>query len=621
MKKILFFLLISIKAFSQGSVKISDMPAATSLTGTEIVPIVQGGINKKATVSTWPNNTIVVSSNTTAVNDAVYTVVASATFTDPTPVEGKGFTVFIRNGTGTVGGTGYSVAGTQIRRIFHSGSWANYVGGGDMVLASTQTNTGLKTFLDGTLGMRNVANTFTSQFTNTNSTARTYALPDFSGSVIASGGGVNTFSGFNMISVPDDASSFQLDISNTAGDYATIVMGGSTIVNPANAGALEIVSVGSSGSYDYFPAITFSGASNRFGAATNTNTNTWEAYIETFTQPFPLESIIRFTDNRSTKRGLEYTTSYSAGILANDRSIPDIGTIKSGAFTSTGKKTFSVTGGIAGINVGANATDPTTTLAAGDLYYQTGVGLRVYSGSAWSTLGGGGITNTAANNELMMSNGTNAVPSGIFSTTSGTITTGIWNGTPITPLYGGTGLTGLGLPLQQIRINGAGTAYEYFTPVAGTSLSALTSGTSNNSFDNGGATHTWSWNSLTNEKGFLISSNSPNANVNAQRLFNVELSGANFNSSEITYAASVSNTHTGTSSTNIALNLSASGGTINRALNIAAGEIALNESAGTSGQVLTSQGANATPIWSTVSGGGGGGLTYAQTKAIAMKIR
>jgi hypothetical protein len=136
MKKILFFLLISIKAFSQGSVKISDMPAATSLTGTEIVPIVQGGINKKATVSLWPNNTIVVSSNTTAVNDAVYTVVASATFTDPTPVEGKGFTVFIRNGTGTVGGTGYSVAGTVIKRIFHSGAWANYADAGGFTIAS-----------------------------------------------------------------------------------------------------------------------------------------------------------------------------------------------------------------------------------------------------------------------------------------------------------------------------------------------------------------------------------------------------------------------------------------------------------------------------------------------------
>lgn len=92
--------------------------------------------------------------------------------------------------------------------------------------------------------------------------------------------------------------------------------------------------------------------------------------------------------------------------------------ILASAQTSIAKKTFSVTGAIAGINAGANATDPTTTLAAGDLYYQTGVGLRQYSGSAWSTVGGG-ITNTAAANEIMKSDGTNAVPSGFFSTTAG----------------------------------------------------------------------------------------------------------------------------------------------------------------------------------------------------------
>lgn len=68
----------------------------------------------------------VISSNQTAVLDEVYTVVASAIFTDPTPSEGKGFTVMVRNGTATVGGIGYSVAGTVIRRIFHSGAWANY---------------------------------------------------------------------------------------------------------------------------------------------------------------------------------------------------------------------------------------------------------------------------------------------------------------------------------------------------------------------------------------------------------------------------------------------------------------------------------------------------------------
>ena len=66
---------------------------------------------------------IVVSANITAQNDSVYHVVANATFTDPTPVEGKGYRVFVRNGTAVIGGTSYSVVGTIVVRIFHSGSW------------------------------------------------------------------------------------------------------------------------------------------------------------------------------------------------------------------------------------------------------------------------------------------------------------------------------------------------------------------------------------------------------------------------------------------------------------------------------------------------------------------
>lgn len=62
----------------------------------------------------------------TAVNDGEYIVNITTTFTDPSPVEAKGFTVIVRNGTATVGGTAYSVAGTIIKRTFHSGAWANY---------------------------------------------------------------------------------------------------------------------------------------------------------------------------------------------------------------------------------------------------------------------------------------------------------------------------------------------------------------------------------------------------------------------------------------------------------------------------------------------------------------
>lgn len=90
------------------------------------------------------DNSIVVSSSLTAVLDASYTVVANATFTDPTPSEGKGFEVVVRNGNATVGGVAYNQPGTLIRRIFHSGSWANYVNTVDsriLQTASTATLT------------------------------------------------------------------------------------------------------------------------------------------------------------------------------------------------------------------------------------------------------------------------------------------------------------------------------------------------------------------------------------------------------------------------------------------------------------------------------------------------
>jgi hypothetical protein len=73
--------------------------------------------------STWT----VVSTNQTAVNDGQYTVVANSTFTNPSPVEGKGYWVLVRNGTATINSVSYSVAGTIVYTVFHSGSWANYV--------------------------------------------------------------------------------------------------------------------------------------------------------------------------------------------------------------------------------------------------------------------------------------------------------------------------------------------------------------------------------------------------------------------------------------------------------------------------------------------------------------
>jgi hypothetical protein len=88
-------------------------------------------------VSSASANWIVVSSSLTASLWAKYVVVSSATFTDPTPVEGGLYEVVVRNGTATVGGVAYNQPGTLIRRIFHSGSWTNFVNTVDSRISQT----------------------------------------------------------------------------------------------------------------------------------------------------------------------------------------------------------------------------------------------------------------------------------------------------------------------------------------------------------------------------------------------------------------------------------------------------------------------------------------------------
>ena len=81
----------------------------------------------------------VINGNTTAANDTDYTLVSSSTITDPSPVEGKGYSVLVRNGTATIGGTAYSTVGQLLWRVYHSGAWATYQ-------LTTQTQLDAKTF-------------------------------------------------------------------------------------------------------------------------------------------------------------------------------------------------------------------------------------------------------------------------------------------------------------------------------------------------------------------------------------------------------------------------------------------------------------------------------------------
>lgn len=109
-------------------------------------------------------------------------------------VSGSGATWTIDNATVTPAkiNASWTADGTTFLRW--DGTWSVPAGSWDMVLASAQTNSGLKTFLDTTFGLRNVANTFTSLFTNTNTAARTYTLPDVTWTLVT---GWGTASGTN----------------------------------------------------------------------------------------------------------------------------------------------------------------------------------------------------------------------------------------------------------------------------------------------------------------------------------------------------------------------------------------------------------------------------------------
>lgn len=67
------------------------------------------------------------STDFTATLGGHYNCTATLTVTDPSPTNGAGFTVFVRNGTVTVGGTAYTVPGTEVCRVYHSGAWSNFV--------------------------------------------------------------------------------------------------------------------------------------------------------------------------------------------------------------------------------------------------------------------------------------------------------------------------------------------------------------------------------------------------------------------------------------------------------------------------------------------------------------
>lgn len=223
----------------------------------------------------------------------------------------------------------------------------------------------------------------------------------------------------------------------------------------------------------------------------------------------------------------------------------------------TGKITFTPTASIAGVNVGSLAGDPSSPVN-GDLWYDSTAneltarinGANVALGSG----GGGGIT------------------VGTTTITSGTNTRVLYNNSGVVGEYSvsGTGNVLLSAsPTTTGRLTGADANF----------TTAVTTGTGST------AGFQVTANSLTTGNGTEISSSSVSSgNVvsiaatgtaaasNSKHALIVATSGANATSTQTTFGAEITNTSTGTSSTNIGLRLTASGGTTNTALDVTAGQ-------------------------------------------------
>lgn len=78
-----------------------------------------------------------------------------------------------------------------------------------------------------------------------------------------------------------------------------------------------------------------------------------------------------------------------------------------------------------------------------------------------------------------------------------------------------------------------------------------------------------------------LSSTGTGAGSNTQTVLNIATSGANGTSSQTTYGAYVTNTHTGTTSTNVGLYVSASGATNNYGLIVANGNVGIGQTSPT----------------------------------------
>lgn len=150
----------------------------------------------------------------------------------------------------------------------------------------------------------------------------------------------------------------------------------------------------------------------------------------------------------------------------------------------------------------------------------------------------------------------------------------------------GTGSDIVLAPGKAVRVCSNGSAWYQDAPMSSltagsVAISGLTAAGATNSIDNADYAQTWTWNTLAGATGLKLSSTSTAAASNAQKMFEIALSGANGTATQTTYGAYLTNTHTGATSTNVGLYASASGATNNYAAIFENGSVGIGTTAPT----------------------------------------
>jgi len=292
--------------------------------------------------------------------------------------------------------------------------------GGDMVLADAQTVSGIKTFLNTTMKLRNVANTFDGSFVNTNTADRIYTLQDRDGTLaddtdlalkapLAS----PTFTGTVTVPTPSN----DTDASTKA--YVDSVAQGLSIK--------ESVQVATAAT---LPTNTYNNGASGVGA-TLTGVATGVLTVDGLTVALN-ERVLVKDEITSANNGIYLCTIAGAigvaYVLTRSVNMNQAAEIP-GAFTFVENGTVNDSAGFvvadAGpFTIGTTAIDWTQFSGAGQIIAGTGMT------KTGNTLDVNGTTNRIVANANDIDISSNYVGQSSI-TTLGTITTGVWSGTSI----------------------------------------------------------------------------------------------------------------------------------------------------------------------------------------------